>query len=241
MAVLKALEKDFEHLVSEGRLGHGYIIFGEEERLCFNLAQKFATYLETGAWKSPEMTLLDIYMIDGVQAGIDEMRTVAQFLWQKPFKSTRKTCIISSADALTLPAQHALLKIAEEPPEDAFVLLTAKDSEALIAPLASRFQKLFVSDGKGEVIEDKDSFFEAVHGLLQGQTIKERKDYIKTLFEDDAFNFHSFIGILFEVLQKDVQKNERLLRTLLKRWHYINQFNTNKKLQLEAAFLEAGY
>jgi radical SAM superfamily enzyme with C-terminal helix-hairpin-helix motif len=60
---------------------------------------------------------------------------------------------------------------------------------------------------------------------------------IKEVVEDkeDLENF--VIGLIAE-LRKDKIKNWKIIKELLNRWTLINQFNVNKRLQLEAVLLE---
>ncbi|GEM_PF-337716 len=85
--------------------------------------------------------------------GIDQIRGLKNFLWQKPIFSTRRTAIVNDAESLTDEAQNALLKIAEEPPASSLLVLVAADSEKLRPTLSSRLQKIYFSPIPSSQIE----------------------------------------------------------------------------------------
>ncbi len=63
---------------------------------------------------------------------------------------------------------------------------------------------------------------------------KSRKDIIKAVAADERPEaVGEFIEALLVECGKNSLKNFRLMREILNRWTKINDFNTNKKLQLE--------
>ena len=61
-----------------------------------------------------------------------------KYIYQKPFSNPYKLVIIENAQTLTIPAQNALLKILEEPPARAVIILESVSKEALLATIRSR-------------------------------------------------------------------------------------------------------
>lgn len=72
--------------------------------------------------------------------GIDQIRTMQRFLALRPVRDGKKVCILNEAHILTDQAQSALLKILEEPPGDAIIVLIAASGAPLSLPLLSRCQ-----------------------------------------------------------------------------------------------------
>ena len=72
--------------------------------------------------------------------GIDQIRTIQRFLALRPVRGGKKVCILNEAHTLTDQAQSALLKILEEPPGDAIIVLLATSGATLSLPLLSRCQ-----------------------------------------------------------------------------------------------------
>ena len=56
----------------------------------------------------------------------------------KPLESSRRMGVILSADKLLLPAANSLLKLAEEPPEHAYLLFLMEDGRLFLPTLKSR-------------------------------------------------------------------------------------------------------
>lgn len=69
----------------------------------------------------------------------------------------------------------------------------------------------------------------------------EKKEIIKNLVDEEKENsgmIEEFVTSLIAELRKDPIKNYQMLKNILERWTLINQFNVNKRLQLEAALIE---
>lgn len=151
------LIKDFKKLVSGGNLANGYLFFGQPRVGKKLFAVCFANYLEIGEFHEPEKVLTDFLLIEPDEKGtigIDEMRRLRNFLWQKPFASPRRTAVIDNSEAMTSEAQNAILKIAEEPPESSLLIIIASDYERLWPTLQSRMQKIYFAP-VGRVIVEK--------------------------------------------------------------------------------------
>lgn len=127
-------------------LAHGYLFFGSRRTGKATVARAFARYLETGEFEDrgtgrPLSDFLEVAPQEGT-IGIDEVRAFRQFLSHTPAASPRRTALVSAGETLTDEAQNALLKIAEEPPPRALLILTVDDPESLAPTLISRFRKL---------------------------------------------------------------------------------------------------
>lgn len=137
--------EDLKKLAKSGELSHGYIFSGSSmvgKRL---VAWSFANYLETGKFEEGKI-LQDATLIrpdDKGTLGIDAMRKLKNFLWQKPVWSPRRTAVIDGVELMTQEAQNALLKIAEEPPASTLLILVTNDLEALAPTLRSRLAQIY--------------------------------------------------------------------------------------------------
>ena len=239
MASLSEIQKDFLNLLKGQSLSQGYIFFGELLAEQFLFAKKIANYLENNEW-AQGVNLIDAFFIEGQEdsIGIDAIRTVINFLWLKPIKSLKRTLVINNGHKLTTEAQNALLKISEEPPENSLIILVMKEPEVLVSPLVSRFQKIYFSNttSRQDLSKNENGTKELINRFLDAG-IKERKELIKEVVEDSK-KLENFVKLLIAELSKDSVKNYKVLKELLGRWKLINQYNVNKKLQLEAALLD---
>lgn len=74
--------------------------------------------------------------------GIEEVREIGKFLKILPISHTQKIVLIKEANALTTEAQSSLLKILEEPPEYARIILEVENIQKLLPTIISRCQIL---------------------------------------------------------------------------------------------------
>jgi len=83
---------------------------------------------------------LDIFFISPQKSSvtIDQIRDLKNHIFQKPLKLNYKFILIEKAHKLTHEAQNALLKILEEPPSHAIIVLEAKDKSQLLPTIQSR-------------------------------------------------------------------------------------------------------
>ncbi len=71
---------------------------------------------------------------------IAQIRDLKTWLARKPYQAKTKLALLLQAHALTLPAQHALLKSLEEPPPDTIIILATNQPDSLIPTIHSRCQ-----------------------------------------------------------------------------------------------------
>ncbi|MEK7115074.1 MAG: hypothetical protein AAB847_01820 [Patescibacteria group bacterium] len=228
----------FQQLIKENKLAHGYIFFGPDLKKQQELSQWLADSINDRPSQGPQDVRFDILKIEPVEEsiGIDRIREIKSFLWQKPIQSLKRTIVVNEASCLTLEAQNAILKIAEEPPSHALIILLIRDHAVLLNTLVSRFQKIYLpSDLPDEALAKVGSSLSIrkyVNDFLKGGAI-QRKNIIKDILEqEDALD--DFVKFLMLELNHDPKKNWRVLKELLHRWTLICQYNVNKRLQMEA-------
>ena len=126
------LTNTFKQLMENNKLSHAYLFYGgnREEKIIF--AQSLANSEETLIIEPDEKGTI----------GIDIIRSLKYFLWQKPANSKLRTVIIKESENLTNQAQNAALKIVEEPPESSLIIFITKNVENLLPTLTSRLQKI---------------------------------------------------------------------------------------------------
>lgn len=77
---------------------------------------------------------------EGASIRIEHIRTIQHRLSYKPYESRRITVILDRCEALTPPATNALLKVLEEPPTHALMLLLTTHKAVLPLTITSRCQ-----------------------------------------------------------------------------------------------------
>jgi DNA polymerase-3 subunit delta' len=84
----------------------------------------------------------------------EQVRDLQRLLHLQPVRGGKKIAIIDAAHLLTPQAQSALLKIVEEPPGDALLILLTVNSATLLRPLLSRCQQVRFSALPLAVVEE---------------------------------------------------------------------------------------
>jgi len=83
--------------------------------------------------------------------GIEQVLSLQEKMYKKIYEGKYRICLIDEADRLTLPAANALLKIAEEPPENTVIVLSTGNVEGIIPTLRSRAQSIYFPPPSGEI------------------------------------------------------------------------------------------
>lgn len=92
----------------------------------------------------------------GATISIEQIRDLFHFFALKTTgkSSTRRVVVIPDAEQMNQPAQNALLKMLEEPPEDAVLILTSSVPHKLLPTITSRTQKLLLRKPAKEAVKD---------------------------------------------------------------------------------------
>lgn len=90
----------------------------------------------------------DIIMVEPDEKGTIGIQTVHglhhDLMYQSFQPGDRRVAIIDQAEKLTQPAQNALLKLLEEPPQETVIILTATDPTALLDTILSRCRSVYM-------------------------------------------------------------------------------------------------
>jgi len=85
---------------------------------------------------------------------IEKIREIIYQASLKPYEAEKRIFIISDAEAMTLEAQNALLKLLEEPPQNHILILTSSNAAALLSTVLSRCKVVkFYSLSQGRIQE----------------------------------------------------------------------------------------
>jgi DNA polymerase III subunit delta' len=147
-----------------GKLAHGWIMAGAKGTGKATLAYRFARAVLAGA---PTMEMgeadpifrrvaagshADLLVVEpewnekkeelNREISVEQAREIARFLSLTPGESQWRVVIIDSADALNVSGANAILKILEEPPPQALLLLIAHNPGKLLPTIRSRCRML---------------------------------------------------------------------------------------------------
>lgn len=139
--------KEFKDLSAAGCLAQSHIFYGDPQIGKTAFARGLAFFLETGEFAASSKILSDFLEIwpeeEKEEIGIDAVRRLKHFLSETPLVSLRRSVIVPEAERLTIEAQAALLKIVEEPPAEALIVLVLPNPDFLAPALVSRCQKTY--------------------------------------------------------------------------------------------------
>ncbi len=130
---------------------------------------------------------------------IDQIRELKRQIYQKPIASHFKIVVIQEADKLTREAQNSLLKIFEEPPKHAIIILEAPDKNTLLPTIVSRATT--VNTQPSEKPHTKPS-------LINNKTIQNLLEEVFAIDDPIAW-LDDQICALYEKLRPNVQKPSR--------------------------------
>lgn len=158
------LETAWQHVVTAARadkLGHAYLVTGPADCGKLALARALCAWLlceqRSGDERCGNCRSCDILDSgfhpdlrtvqpeeDKRNIAIDQVRELIEFFALTPHYGTRRLALIQPAESMTTAAANALLKILEEPPPGAVLLLVSHRQGRLPATIRSRCQKLAV-------------------------------------------------------------------------------------------------
>lgn len=203
-----SLVAEFKRLAADNSLAQTYLFFGDRGVGKFLFAKSLANYLENGIFEEPKGDLRESLIVDFSQTkenplegnlesvGIETIRQIESFLFQKPVASRYRVAIIRDAEWLTLPAQNALLKIVEEPPSSALIIAIVQDFSVFLPTLASRFLKVYFPRLSLESTLD----FLSKYCIIEKLSENERKKL--------AERASGRIGYLLKILEEKKEKKE---------------------------------
>lgn len=255
--------EEFQKIIKENKLRQSYLFFGEPGVGKFTFARCLVNFLESGEFAPPagNRPLIDSEFFQPEACpptggetgfiGIDSVRRLKKFLYQRPVVSSRRSAIFDSAELLTPEAQNALLKIVEEPPSFSLIIFISRDPSIFSATLASRFTKVYFPRLSQKSIAEflKENFqidstrAEAVarqsfgrigraRQLVDSETLDASTSSASTLSEVERVDKYLENSILS--LRKNLFKNSSKLSWLLEREELLKRYNLNQKLQLKA-------
>ena len=84
---------------------------------------------------------------EGKALVIDQVRELGDYFALRPHYGTAKVAILEAADSMNRPAANALLKLLEEPPLGALIMLVADRPSQLLPTIRSRCQQFALDQG----------------------------------------------------------------------------------------------
>lgn len=213
---------------------HAYIITG----LSVNNRNKIIEELLTDR----TITAYDVITMvpDGLSIGIDAIRPLASQLSLHPVASPTHAVIIHNAHVLTQEAQNAMLKLLEEPPGEALIILETPQPDALLPTILSRCHTIRLTAIHPAGRDESLQCLATIKNLTQS-SVGKKLQIIDTIAKTrkDAL---AFVDEAITAIRQDLvitHSHANLLRALLAaRTHILG--NIAPKLALDNVFLYNG-
>lgn len=162
--------------------------------------------------------------------GIDESRHLKELHSTKGFSAGKRIFIIEF-NSITHEAQNSLLKIFEEPHEHTHFFIITPSASILLPTLRSRLQIIENEKGEHLGIADAKKFLKL--------STKEKIEFVDELAkeisdeEKEKSDAVEFLAALEIVLAENPEKNQKVLKAVLKARNYMNDRSPSIKQLLE--------
>lgn len=167
-----------------------------------------------------------LYFPEGAKLGIEQARIMKAHFFFKPYQSKGRAVVLEDASVLTPEAQNALLKLLEEPPSQAVLILGAPSDAKFLPTILSRCQ---IIELQGERPKEVDLTLE-IEKLLSVK-MGERFEYIEKLKDKEQF-----LSSLTQYFHSKLPKYANFTKELLQAEEWVNQ-NVNIRAILEYLML----
>jgi DNA polymerase III gamma/tau subunit len=173
---------------------------------------------------------------DKKSIGIHEVKVSLNFLNDKPFYYPFKLLIIKNADKMTIEAQNSILKILEEPPSSAVIILCARTEGSLLNTVVSRCKKVTTKPTEEPTLDTHEV------PNIADLTIDDRLNLIEELSKDEKEDIITYLQLQISIIRRDMlkEKNSKKIGTYVKaitsiedRITDLDKLNINTKLALE--------
>ena len=219
-------------------LSHAYIFYGPDEDPKHEIAFWFAnTILKNKNFKFHP----DLFFIKpgfNEEISIDWIRQLKKFLTLRPYSSEFKIVIVETAEKLNSYAQNALLKIFEEAPNHAIIILCAKTLNSISDTIVSRAVKLPFWRIQTEALPP-DKTISDIFELLLKTDSSNKYDYIEKLDSRKVLEIFkawlNFLRIKFKA--NPTKKITDLLTKSQNIYFKLNETNINPKFAYDELVL----
>lgn len=190
----KEVMDDFSSAFKIGKMHHAWLLYGDKgigkasfahliaqavlsnkevDKFSFDVDEVVSTKIKHGSHPDCHILSPD----DKGSIGVDEVRQLVRFLHLTAVEGKYKIAIIDTCDSMTINAANALLKILEEPPAGALLLLVCNSIGKVLPTVRSRCRtlkintpaldvfNLVISEKHHEILREQ---IDELHNLCQG-------------------------------------------------------------------------
>lgn len=204
---------NLKKIIRTGNIGHAYMFVGQEGIGKSMIAREFA---KTILCENPTDTFCgrceccdifenspDFVFVSSNEdiIKVGEIRELSENIILKPVKSNHRVFIINNADRMNESAQNALLKILEEPPTYAIIILILSNKEKILKTIQSRCVEIYFNSLSFEEIksfyegqEINPELFKYARGSIGKLEKLKNTNYIENVIElEKALSFQNLL------------------------------------------------
>lgn len=167
------------------------------------------------------------------QLGIEAIREIQKNIFLFPAKGKTKGILVKNSNTLTLPAQNAFLKLLEEPPNHAIIVLQTDNIDALLPTIQSRCFLITASAPQiSQTLEQPQiESLTMAKRLELAEEIAKSKESALTFLQKEIFSERN------KLLENPGKETAERINQLQKAYAIINTTNVNPRFTLENLFL----
>ncbi|MDO8676627.1 MAG: hypothetical protein Q7K16_03185 [Candidatus Azambacteria bacterium] len=230
--------------IKNNTLSHAYIFYGPDEISKRKIAFWFANSILKNKDKKFHLDIFSFKPEASSDITIDLIRQMKKFVSLSPYSGTHKVAIIENAENLNDYAQNAILKIFEEAPVHAIIILCVKTLDSIRETIVSRGVKLpFWRLNDQKVVRlrspQEEKFFDIFEKVIRGNNLE-----LFSSFEDlhNGNKTPAIFELWIKFLRtKFIFSPDKKLFNLLKAsqniYFKINETNINPKLAYDELLL----
>ncbi len=137
-------QKEYFDRIRAGGFAHAYLFSGPamigKKLFALDLACRISGLSPA---KNPDVLIVGPRTSDGeAHIVVDDIRAIKTFLSLKPLYGSRKIVVVDDAECITEEGANAFLKVLEEPPSQALIILVTASPRLLPATILSRCQEV---------------------------------------------------------------------------------------------------
>ena len=201
----------------KNRLHHGFLFVGGESAAenVKKTVEEFVGYIFSKDVEKEdyELTLKkianqnhpDILRLQSTDSEIkiEAIRDMQRWLSIPPLESARKIVVIEEADHLNTMCSNALLKILEEPPAYALLLLHTNSISRILPTIRSRLFTIQFPELDKEDTEEKKEWVDELTSMLQKKNYTDKDIFIFTeQFSDQRDELGAFFQLIYRTIRE---------------------------------------
>lgn len=158
----------------------------------------------------------DFIVVNGKGSiGINQIREVERQLFLKPYSAPAKVVLFLEAERLTLPAQNALLKIIESPPDHSFIIFTTPHPSFLLPTVISRCEIIRIKP-ETKINMIKEEKINQIIKMRVGERLKIATLYSSTKTQATEFLYQLLLECRQQMIREPSIKKARFINLILK-------------------------